>query len=116
MDFKIEKRNKFTTLQVLVEKLDLHLAPNLKSEVVLIAGTGETNIILDLRKCTYCDSAGLNAILMANRLCKNSEGILVVGGVQGDIEKLINISQIDKVLNISYNANRAEDLMKSLTK
>jgi len=69
MEFKIEKRNHFTLIQVLEEKLDTHIAPTLKSELVLVSGNGEKNIILDLSKCRYCDSSGLSAILVANRLC-----------------------------------------------
>ncbi len=116
MEFKIEKREKFTLIQVLSERIDIHLAPLLKSEVVLISGAGEKNIILDISNCTYCDSEGLNAILTANRLCKNSNGFLVLGGVQEKIEHIITISQLDKVLNIAYNINRAEDILDSLLK
>ena len=75
MDFKIDKLDGFTLVQVLKEKLDTHVAPTLKSELVLLAGNGEKNILLDLGKCTYCDSSGLSAILVANRLCKNADGI-----------------------------------------
>ena len=41
MDFKIEKKDNYTIIQVLDEKLDTHIAPNLKSELVLISGNGE---------------------------------------------------------------------------
>ena len=58
MEFKIEKLENFTLIQVLEEKLDTHIAPTLKSELVLISGNGEKNIILDLSKCRYCDSSG----------------------------------------------------------
>jgi len=114
MEFKIEKRENYTLIQVVSDKIDIHLAPLLKSEVVLVSGAGEKNIILDISNSTYCDSEGLNAILIANRLCKNSNGFLVVGGVHEKIDHLITISQLDKVLNIAYNINRAEALMNSL--
>ena len=70
MDFNIESRNNSTVIQIQSEKLDTHIAPALKSELVLVSGKGEKNIILDLEKCQYCDSSGLSAILVANRLCK----------------------------------------------
>ena len=47
MEFKIDKQEKLTVIQVLVDKLDTHIAPSLKSELVLIAGNGEKNIILE---------------------------------------------------------------------
>jgi len=47
MEFKIEKLEKYTLIQVMEEKLDTNVAPSLKSELVLISGKGEKNIILD---------------------------------------------------------------------
>ena len=102
MEFKIEKQENYTTIKVLVEKLDTHIAPKLKSELVLIVGNGEKNIILDLTDCRYCDSSGLSAILVANRLCKNANGLFVLTGLQTAVERLITISQLDTVLNITY--------------
>ena len=100
MDFNIEKKDNYTLIQVLDEKLDTHIAPNLKSELVLISGNGEKNIILDLSNCRYCDSSGLSAILVANRLCKNAKGAFVLTGLNEAVERLITISQLDTVLNI----------------
>ena len=92
MEFKIEKLDNFTQIEVLIDKLDTHIAPSLKSELVLIAGNGEKNIILDLSNCRYCDSSGLSAILVANRLCKNANGVFVLSGLQTAVERLITIS------------------------
>lgn len=101
MEFKIEKHEDYTLIQVLEEKLDTHIAPTLKSELVLISGNGEKNIVLDLSKCRYCDSSGLSSILVANRLCKNAGGTFVLTGLNDAVERLITISQLDTVLNIS---------------
>ncbi|MBN2669653.1 MAG: STAS domain-containing protein [Bacteroidales bacterium] len=116
MDFNIDKKDTYTTIKVMVEKLDAHIAPALKSELVLISGSGEKNIVLDLSHCNYCDSSGLSAVLVANRLCKNSEGTFVVGGIQPNVERLISISQLDKVLNIAYNIERADEMIQALIK
>jgi len=107
MDFKIEKRDNYTLIQVLDEKLDTHIAPNLKSELVLISGNGEKNIILDLSNSRYCDSSGLSAILVANRLCKNAKGAFVLTGLNEAVERLITISQLDTVLNIVGSVDEA---------
>ncbi|MCK4630581.1 MAG: STAS domain-containing protein [Bacteroidales bacterium] len=107
MDFKIEKKDNYTLIQVLDEKLDTHIAPNLKSELVLISGNGEKNIILDLSNSRYCDSSGLSAILVANRLCKNAKGTFVLTGLNEAVERLITISQLDTVLNIVGSIDEA---------
>ena len=111
MDFNIENKNNSTLIQVQTEKLDTHVAPALKSELVLVSGKGEKNIILDLKKCEYCDSSGLSAILVANRLCKNAGGTFVLCGLNDAVERLITISQLDTVLNITSTVSDAEKMI-----
>jgi anti-sigma B factor antagonist len=113
MEFKIDKFENHTLIKVLEEKLDTHIAPTLKSELVLVSGNGEKNIILDLSSCRYCDSSGLSAILVANRLCKNSAGTFVLTGLTDAVERLITISQLDTVLNITGSVKDAEALVKA---
>jgi anti-anti-sigma factor len=110
--YDIQKKDNHTLIKVLVEKLDTNIAPALKSELVLIAGNGEKNMIIDLTECRYCDSSGLSAILVANRLCKNSKGIFVLTGLQTAVERLITISQLDTVLNIKDSIADSEEYIK----
>jgi anti-anti-sigma factor len=112
MEIKIEKLDDFVLIRVLTTKLDTIIAPTLKSELVLLSGNNEKNIILDLSNCIYCDSSGLSAILVANRLCKNSEGVLVLTGVQPAVERLIAVSQLDTVLTTMPTLDDGIDMMK----
>ncbi len=111
MDFKKEKKNNFTLVTILAEKVDTNIAPVLKAEFVLISSNGEKNMLLDFSNCRYIDSSGLSAILVANRLCKNVSGKLVLTGLQSAVERLIIISQLDSVLNIAYTMEKAEELL-----
>ena len=113
MEFKIEKLENYTLIQVNEEKLDTHIAPTLKSELVLVSGNGEKNILLDLGNVRYCDSSGLSAILVANRLCKNANGTFVLTGLNEAVERLITISQLDTVLNISNTVEEGAELIKT---
>ena len=113
MEFNIEKVNNYTMIQVLEEKLDTHIAPALKSELVLISGKGEKNMVMDLSNCKYCDSSGLSAILVANRLCKNANGMFVLTGLNDAVERLITISQLDTVLNITSTRQEAGKLIET---
>ena len=113
MEFKIEKLENYTLIQVNEEKLDTHIAPTLKSELVLVSGNGEKNILLDLGNVRYCDSSGLSAILVANRLCENANGTFVLTGLNEAVERLITISQLDTVLNITNTVEDGIELIKS---
>lgn len=106
MNFEQQNKERYTLVKVLVEKLDASVSPELKAIFLLLNKNTENNIILDFSKAKYCDSSGLSAILIGNRLCKDSGGILVLTGLQPNVKKLIEISQLDKVLAIS---NKVED-------
>ncbi len=111
MSFQIDKTEKYTVIKLLAEKLDSNLAPSLKSELVVISTDGAKNIIIDLSDTRYCDSSGLSAILVANRLCKNNQGVFVLTGLQESVKKLISISQLDTILNITPSVSEAKDML-----
>lgn len=110
MSFQIDKTEKYTVIKLQAEKLDSNIAPALKSELVILNTDGVKNIIIDLSDTRYCDSSGLSAILVANRLCKNSQGTFVLTGLQEPVKKLISISQLDTILNITSTMNEAVDI------
>ncbi len=111
MSFSVERKEKFAVIHTQVDKLDSNLAPSLKSELVVLNADGVKNIIVDLEQTRYCDSSGLSAILVANRLCKNSHGTLVICGLQENVSKLISISQLDSILNIAPNVEESVNLI-----
>jgi anti-anti-sigma factor len=111
MSFKIDKKDKYTLIKLLVEKLDGNLSPTLKSELVVITNDGTKNIIIDMTDTRYCDSSGLSAILVANRLCKNSEGRFILTGLQEPVKKLISITQLDTILNITNTLLEAQEMI-----
>jgi anti-anti-sigma factor len=66
---------------------------------------------MDLTNTRYCDSSGLSALLVANRLCKSVNGSLVVCGLQEPVQKLVQISQLETVLSITPTASEGIDLL-----
>lgn len=112
MAFEILKKGNYTLIKVNSDKLDTNNAPDLKSELVVINNKGEKNMILDLSSCSYCDSSGLRAVLVANRLCEDSIGTFILCGLQPDVENLIKISMLHTVLLITKDVNEAEKLLK----
>ncbi len=107
MHFNINKTDKCTIITVTAERLDSAVSPVLKSELVVLNSEGVKNIILDLSQTRYCDSSGLSSILVGNRLCKNSGGKFVLSSLNDVVKKLINISQLDSILNITTNVDEA---------
>ena len=112
MQFEVEKRENYTLVRVLTEKLDANNSTDLKSQLVFISGQGEKNIVLDLSLCKYCDSSGLRAVLVANRLCEEAIGAFIISGLQPDVENIFRISMLHTVLLITTTVEEAEDLLK----
>jgi anti-sigma B factor antagonist len=51
--------------------------------------------------------------LLQTGLCKNSGGIFVLTGLNDAVERLITISQLDTVLNITGSIKDAEALVNN---
>lgn len=100
MKYTIDKKENYTVITIDEKKLDTTIAPDLKSEFVKLNAEGITNLILDLTNVKYTDSSGLSSILIANRLCNSSNGLLILTGLQDHVMKLISISKLESVLNI----------------
>ncbi|HHZ66134.1 MAG TPA: anti-sigma factor antagonist [Flavobacteriales bacterium] len=121
-NFTVDKQERYTLVSVHVEKLDSRVSPALKSELVLVNSGGEKNIIMNLEECRYCDSSGLSAVLIGNRICNENSGTFVLSGLQESVQKLISISQLDTVLTIAPTLDEAiqlvylDDLEKDINK
>ncbi len=111
MKLTIDKKEKCTVICVQEEKLISSIAPELKANFVFLINQGERNLVLDLSATKYCDSSGLSAILVGNRLCKNSNGSFVIAGLQEAVQKLVSISQLESVLNIVPKLEEALDIV-----
>lgn len=113
MNFQVTNKDQYSIVTSQVEKLDASNAPDLKSELLLINKNSINNIVIDLSNTRYCDSSGLSSLLVANRLCKDTNGKFVLCGLQASVKKMIAIAQLDRVLNITENADEAIALINS---
>lgn len=113
MRFSIDKQEKYVVFKLHEQKLNTLIAAELKSELLLLNTQGYNNIILDLTESLYCDSSGLSAILVGNRLCRNSSGAFVITGLSEAVRKLIQISQLDQVLVITATLAEAIEFVLS---
>jgi len=111
MNFITEKGDNFTTITVNVGKLNGPLAPELKGLLVEATAGKIKNIALDLSKVQYCDSSGLSALLVGNRICSKVGGTFVVCCLNDMVQKLVNISQLENVLNITPTLQEAHDFI-----
>jgi anti-sigma B factor antagonist len=112
MEFEIIQKENHALVKVLSDKLDANNGPTLKSELVLLSANNVRNIIIDMSACKYCDSSGLRSILVANRLCDEAIGTLIISGLQPDVENIFRISMLHTVLLITKSMTDAEELLQ----
>ena len=100
MGFKVENNSNYSTIRCNSEKLDALIAPELKSLFLHHSNNGVNTFIIDLSNVKYCDSSGLSALLVGNRILKEKEGKLVIFGLMPMVQQIITISQLYTVFNI----------------
>lgn len=100
MKIQVNAEERYSIVRPETEKLDSTVSPLLKAEIVMLAGKGVKNMLIDLSEVKYIDSSGLSAILVANRLCKSAGGIMVLSCLHENVRKLVAISQLENILNI----------------
>lgn len=110
-NFNQQDKENYTEVISNIDKLDATHAPELKALFLMLNKNAVNNIVFNLEKSKYCDSSGLSAILIGNRLCKDSGGKFILVGLQPNVKKLIEISQLHNVLNIVQSSKNAEDLI-----
>lgn len=109
MKYTIDKKESYTIFTLQEPKLNSLVAPELKTELILMGNEGVRNIILDMSEVEFVDSSGLSAILVGHRLCSNQQGLLMVCQLHPNVDRLIKISQLDNVLNIVGDLQKAKD-------
>lgn len=109
MKFSIDKQDKYTTFRLEEENLNSLMAPDLKSEFVILSNEGVQNLIFDLSQVKFVDSSGLSAILTANRLWKALGNFILTGIDHPSVQKLIEISRLDSVLTIEESVEKSVD-------
>lgn len=111
MNFIIRKEENYSCVKVVRDRLDSFISPELKAELLVLSNNEEQNIILDFSDCSYCDSSGLSAILVGNRLCEDSEGTFIICNLSQSVEKMIKLAMLDSILVIASDLEEAEKIL-----
>lgn len=94
------------------DKLDSKIAPDLKSQVILLANEGENGpLVIDLGNIMFADSSGLSALLLAHRLYREAGVALILCNLSDRVEKLLEISQLTNVFTIVPSRDEAVKLL-----
>jgi anti-sigma B factor antagonist len=88
------------------EEIDITNAAGLRDALLETAGPGRTLVVVDMSRTRFCDSAGLNALVTADRRARADGGEvrLVVG--EG-VARVVALTGVDRVVGVYANLEDA---------
>ncbi len=109
MKYTVDKQERYTVFRLDEDTLNSLIAPQLKSEFVILSNEGVNNLILDLSNVVFVDSSGLSAILTGDRLWKRLGSFILTGIEHPNVKKLIEISRLETILTIVPTVSESID-------
>ena len=102
MNFETKRVGDITVFKLNEKRLDTSISGLLKGEFTMILKVeGVNKLIVDLSEVESCDSSGLSAILVANRIISANEGQIRLAAPSEKVHTLIKITQLDRVLPVT---------------
>ncbi len=115
MNFETKRIDDITILKLNEKRLDTNISGLLKGEFTLLLKVESiSKLIVDLSEVESCDSSGLSALLVANRIMESTGGNLIICSLSSKVLSLINITHLDRVLEIRENAEISFNELKNL--
>src|SRR5579872_6973818 len=97
MNFKIEQLDRATIFRPNEKRLDSVIASELKAEFLILAQPDVQTLVLDLSGVEYIDSAGLSALLLAQRQQSHHHGDVRIAGARDEVRSLLALTALDRV-------------------
>jgi anti-anti-sigma factor len=102
--FETEDYKGHTTLRLKCDRLDTQVSPQLKAEFLVVCHLPLKKLIVDMSTVNSCDSSGLSALLVAERLMREQKGEVHLIIPNHDVRNLFKITQLEKVFSIHSSA------------
>ena len=113
MNFEIKRIDDITVFKLNEKRLDTNISGLVKGEFTLLLKVeGVSKLIVDLSEVETCDSSGLSAILVANRILHTNNGSMRLAAPSEKVYSLIKITQLDRVLPVCETVDEAFEELK----
>lgn len=113
MNYETRKIGDITVFKLNEQRLDTTISGLLKGEFTKILRVDEVKkLVVDLSQVESCDSSGLSAILVANRIISTTEGQIRLASPSEKVLSLIKITQLDRVLPVTKTVEEAINQLK----
>jgi anti-anti-sigma factor len=114
MNFTTQRIEDIVVFSLNETKLDANNSGLVKAEFTLLMKLESVKkLILDLTDVETCDSTGLSALLVANRLVNANNGAVCLVSTSEKVLSLIRITQLNKVLGVHTTLAEALQELKN---
>jgi len=115
MNFEIKHIDDITIFKLNERKMDTTISGILKGEFTILSQAENIRkLIIDLQEVELCDSSGLSALLLAQRMIREKGGAIRLINVNDKIHDLIKISFLENVLPICSSQQSAIEELENL--
>lgn len=88
-------------------RLDASTSDTIQESLLKTIEEGNTRLALDLAGLEYISSAGLRVLLMTHKKVSQSQGKLIIFGLQDYIHEILEIAGFTAILTLSENRESA---------
>jgi len=88
-------------------EIDLHVSPNLTAALNRMIDKKPKQLVVDLSRVTYIDSAGLAALIEGMQKVEAYGGKLALAGLQEPVRSIFEIARLDQVFRIFPDVDAA---------
>jgi anti-sigma B factor antagonist len=113
MNFAVDTIGDVKILRLKENRLDTHIASDLKAQLLALLDGEEQRVLLDLAETEYADSSGLGALLLGVRQARESGGRFCIFGARNRVKSLINIAHLEDVVRNFADEQAAIDAISS---
>lgn len=108
INFETKRIGDIAIFKLNESRFDSQISGLVKGELtILLHAEGIKKLIFDLSEVEYCDSSGLSSILLAYRILQTEDGYIRLASPQKNVAKLIEISQLNRILPIFNSVEEA---------
>jgi len=89
------------------EKIDIDTSREIMLFLTTLIKGGAKKIIVDMKKVTLIDSAGISTLISATKQIRKNNGDLVLSHVNDSIQNILDIIKIEKFIKIFHTGSDA---------
>ncbi|MEU5552559.1 STAS domain-containing protein [Micromonospora sp. NPDC047793] len=109
MDLQVSARpGRGCTVVEVQGDLDMATSPRLRGTLQKLVDAGDRQVVVDLAGVAFMDSSALGALVVMFKSSREAGGRLSLAGVRPAVRRVLNITSVDRVIDIYDDVPAAE--------